>query len=128
LQEHQQELEKLGVEVAVVTFDSEEVARQYVANNHLHWPLLLDIDRAIYRQFGMGSAGWWTLLKPSTLWKYFLLWRKGAKPQKVGSDVHQLGGDVLIDPDGVLRVNHVSEEPHDRPSVESLLAMMRGDA
>ena len=36
-------------------------------------------------------------MKPSTLWKYIALWLQGAKPQKVGSDVHQLGGDVLIE-------------------------------
>ncbi len=122
---HQVELEKLGGEVCVVTFDSLECARDYSERNQLNWPLLVDTERTVYRQFGIGSANWWTLMKPSSLWKYFVLWRKGAKAQKVGSDVHQLGGDVLIDSDGVLRLNYVSVEPHDRPEIEDLLGLMR---
>jgi peroxiredoxin len=124
LQDHQSELESLGVKVCVITFDSAESAAAYVDANQLEWPLVIDAERVLYREFGMRRAGWWTLLKPSTLWKYFLLWRKGVKPQKVGSDVHQLGGDVLIDPEGAVKLVHVSKEPHDRPSVESIIALV----
>ena len=40
-------------------------------------------------------------------------------------DVYQLGGDVLIDPEGTIRLHHVSRIPIDRPSVESLLEVVR---
>jgi alkyl hydroperoxide reductase subunit AhpC len=127
LQQHQSELERLGVRVSVVTFDDEPTARAYVEENQLGWPLLIDAQRELYTQFGMGRASWWTLIKPSTIWSYLVLWRNGVKPQKVGSDMHQLGGDVLIDPNGMLRLNHVSTEPHDRPSIDSLLNLIRGE-
>ena len=119
-------MEELGVKVYVVTFDSQEIARAYAQRNQLDWPLVVDTERMLYREFGMGRASWWTLLKPPTIWKYFTLWLRGAKPQKVGSDVHQLGGDVLVDPDGEVRLVHVSRGPHDRPGVGSLLAIVRG--
>jgi len=125
LQPHQSELDVLGVKVLIVTFDDLETAQHYVATNHLGWPLLLDSDRSVYHQFGMGRASWWTLLKPGSIWNYFKLWLKGARPQKVGSDVQQLGGDVLIDPHGNVRLLHVSTSPHDRPSVDSLLKIIR---
>ena len=124
LQQHQSELDRSGVEVCIVTFDSPEIAVAYVEQNQLQWPLLIDADRTLYRSFGMGSANWWTLLKPSTIWKYLVLWLTGTKPQKVGGDVHQLGGDVLIDPEGVVRLIHVSQEPHDRPSIDVLLRLV----
>lgn len=125
LQQHQSELQELGVKVFVVTFDEPEIARDYIQNNHLEWPLLLDTDRSVYNQFGMGRASWWTLLKPASIWKYLKLWLAGAKPQQAGSDMHQLGGDVLIDPAGAVRLLHLSKEPHDRPSVTSLLELIR---
>jgi len=127
LQQHQEELEKLGARIYIVTFDSEEVAKAYVERNELQWPLLIDEGRVMYSEYGIGKASWWTILNPLTLWKYVVLTIKGVKPQKMGSDVKQLGGDVLIDPEGVVRMQHVSEGPHDRPNVDSILALMRGD-
>ena len=108
----------------MVTFDNAESAAAYVEENRLEWPLLIDEERVLYRHFGMGRANWWTLLKPTTIWKYFLLWRRGVKAQKIGSDVHQLGGDVLIDPEGAVQLVHVSKEPHDRPSIESIIMLV----
>ena len=112
--------------VFLVTFDSPERAKKYVDANRPPWPVLIDADREVYGALGMGRASWWTLLKPSTLWKYFRMWRLGTKPQEVGIDVRQLGGDLLIDPDGRTRLVHVSEGPHDRPSPARLLAVVQG--
>ena len=126
LQQRKAELEELGVKVYIVTFDDNSLARRYVEENAPDWPLLLDPGRTVYRRFGMGRANWWTLAKPSTLWKYFVMWCKGTKPQKVGSDVHQLGGDVLVDPEGVLRLDYVSKEPHDRPDIDTIIEIVRG--
>ncbi len=124
LQQRREEFARLGIEIYVVTFDEVERAREYVEKNRLGWPLLLDPVRAVYQGFGMGRANWWTLMGPSSMWKYIVMWLKGGKPQKVGSDVHQLGGDVLIDPAGVLRLNYVSKTPHDRPSIQSLIDLV----
>ena len=125
LQRHRQTWQQLGVEIYIVTFDDTELARAYAEKNAPDWPLLIDPDREVYSAFGMGRAGWWTLLKPSSLWKYFTMWLRGARPQKVGSDIHQLGGDVLIDPGGILRLDYVSQTPHDRPAVEDLIEFVK---
>jgi len=34
----------------------------------------------------------------------------------------QQGGNVLIDPNGIVRVHHVGRGPADRPSVDRLIA------
>ena len=41
-------------------------------------------------------------------------------------DVRQLGGDVLIDPQGVIRLHHVGRGPADRPAVARLLNVIDG--
>ena len=40
-------------------------------------------------------------------------------------DVYQLGGDVLIDSSGSIRLHHVTRIPVDRPEVESILEIVR---
>ena len=47
---------------------------------------------------------------------------RGVQPGKPGEDWRQMGGDVLIDPSGIVRLHFVSSDPHDRPSLEEIFA------
>jgi hypothetical protein len=63
---------------------------------------------------------------PAHLWPaYIKLLLRGRKLHLPSADIHQLGGDVLIDPAGIVRWRHVSSDPADRPSVESILEIVR---
>ncbi len=53
---------------------------------------------------------------------------QGRRLHRSDGDVNQLGGDVLIDPTGIVRLHHVGSGPADRPSVSSLLELVRSDA
>ena len=44
------------------------------------------------------------------------------KDQK--ADIMQRGGDVLIDPNGIVRMHHVGKGPADRPGVEMILKIV----
>jgi hypothetical protein len=50
---------------------------------------------------------------------------RGRKVRRPSGDVYQLGGDVLIDPSGIVRLHHVGSGPADRPTVHSLLQAVR---
>jgi len=41
--------------------------------------------------------------------------------RKSEGDISQRGGDVLIDPDGIVSLHHIGVGPSDRPAVESIL-------
>jgi hypothetical protein len=45
--------------------------------------------------------------------------------QNSNGDVVQLGGDILIDPGGYVRLHHVGKSPADRPTVKSILGVVR---
>lgn len=63
----------------------------------------------------------WDIFGPVSIWFYArLLWR-GRRLQKPGSDVHQLGGDALVDPEGTVRFHHAGIGPADRPFVSTIL-------
>ncbi|HIE68752.1 MAG TPA: hypothetical protein EYP98_00560, partial [Planctomycetes bacterium] len=111
------------------TFDTDFMAKSYVQQTNLPWPLLIDSNRSVYESYGMGRGSWWSIYNPVSIWGYLkLIIFRRTGIHKPGSDYRQMGGDVLIDPQGLVRVCHASESPHDRPSVENLLAAAAAEA
>ena len=125
MRQHEKELDELDLGVKVVSFDADALALAYVRESELPWPLLLDVDKRLYREYGMTRGSWWRIYGPVSIWNYLKLFMQGKKPGKPGEDWRQLGGDVLIDPQGTVRILYVSTSPHDRPSVNSILNFVR---
>jgi len=124
LRDHETEFARRRIKVAIVTFESDYFARSYAAESGLDWPLLIDANRDLYRSYDMLSATFWDVWGPSTWWVYGKELLKGQKLHKAEGDVMQRGGDVLIDPDGIVRLHHIGEGPADRPAVETILALV----
>jgi len=115
-------LNELVVRVKAITFDADFMALAYIKEIDLPWPLLSDPEQKLYAAYDMTRGGWWAIYGLPSVWKYIKLMLGGRMPGKPGKDWRQLGGDVLIDPSGVVQIHHISTGPHDRPSVDSLLA------
>lgn len=128
LRRFQKEFEALNVSVAVVTFDDQSFAEAYVKDTGLGWPLLLDRERTLYDAYGMLQASTWDLYRPSSIWQYLKLLARGRPLRRPGRDVNQLGGDVLVDPEGVVRMHFIGSGPADRPPVDSILHHVRAAA
>lgn len=109
----------------MVTFENDYFARAYVEETALSWPLLIDTTRDVYRNYGMLSASFWDVWGPKTWWAYLKELVKGRRLQKSEGDIFQRGGDVLIDPHGIVRLHHVGTGPADRPAVDGLLHMVK---
>lgn len=105
----------------VVTFEHDFLARGYVQDTSLAWPLLVDDARETYRSYGMLSASFWDIWGPKTWWVYLREILKGAKLRKSEGDLSQRGGDVLVDPTGIVALHHVGAGPADRPAVGTIL-------
>ena len=105
----------------IVTFEDDAFARGYAGETSLAWPLLLDDTRETYRGYGMLTASFWDLWGPKSFWAYAKELGRGAKLRTPHGDVSQRGGDVLIDPSGIVSLHHVGAGPADRPPVETIL-------
>lgn len=125
MRQREDELNELGVKVVIVTFENDAMAQAYREQTQLEWPILIDAARDVYSAYGMERGGWWDILGPSAWWAYAKLLWNGRKLEKSGSDIRQLGGDVLVDPQGIVRLHYVGRGPADRPPVEDLLAVVR---
>ena len=122
MRQAEDELERLGVQLLVVTFEDAAAARAYMAETGLRWPLLVDTERRLYHAYEMRKARLRHLFGPAAVRAY---WREallGRFPRLPRADTRQQGGNVLIDPAGLVRFHHVGSGPADRPTVDKLLA------
>lgn len=110
----------------MVTFEAAPLARAYVEETKLQWPVLIDESRDVYRAYGMLAGKIRDVWGPRTWWAYLKELAAGRLPKASRSDTLQLGGDVLIDPSGIVRLHHVGTGPADRPSVATLLRVRAG--
>jgi len=126
LRERESKFEEWGLQVAVVTFAHDFLARAYVEDTGLTWPLLVDTDRQVYNSYGMLTASFWDIWGPSTWLVYGRELLKGRKLKKSEDDIYQRGGDVLIDPQGIVRLHHVGAGPADRPEAGRIFDIITG--
>ena len=125
LRDKRKQLDELGIVVRIISFDVDVMARLYVESMNVDWPLLIDESKQLYRDYGMDEASWWTLINPWSIAKYVWTILQGNSVGKPGANVKQLGGDVLVDPQGIVRLHHISNTPHDRPDLQEILALVR---
>jgi len=111
--------------VAVVTFSAPERVAAYQRDDLAPLTVLVDADRAAYRAFGMTRGSVRRVWGPKVWRAYARLLRRGRRLRRPTEDILQLGGDVVIGPDGTVTYQFRSEDPDDRPAVEELLAAVR---
>ena len=122
MQQAREELDRLEVQTLVVTFEGPDEAREYLDETGLIWPLLVDTDRQLYRAYDMHKAKLRHLWGFATMRAYGREALQGRLPRLPRADTVQQGGNVLIDPAGVVRFHHVGSGPADRPTVERVVA------
>ena len=111
-------------EVSIVVVSFAETAKLVQYQDHHDWPftLLADPGRHAYQAFALKRLSWFSVFSPSTLRMYFKLLRKGQERRYYGKDdIHQAGGDFLIDREGNILFAHRGQDPADRPPPEKLL-------
>lgn len=118
-------MRELRIRVCIVTFEGEAAARAYAAETGTPWPVLADPDRRLYEAYGLGRLSWRQLAQPSAIALYLGEILNGHLPRRPEADPHQAGGDVLIDPAGIVRLVHAGRGSADRPTVQRLLDAQR---
>ncbi len=124
MRQQEDELNKLNVSVLVVTFGSSPLARAWLEETRVSFPVLLDEERQVYRAYGL-ERSWLRSWNLRTTWRYVQLIRAGRRWRGVQGDSTQLGGDFIVDSAGIVRLAYRSHDPTDRPPVSALLAHLQ---
>jgi len=107
-----------------VTFAEPALLRAFERELDLDGVTLLgDPARATYAAFGFDRASWARVWLDPRVWtRYAGLIARGRRPRAPEQDTLQLGGDVLLDPEGRVVWIYRSAGPEDRPSLAELRA------
>ncbi len=86
--------------------------------------VLIDRERTVYNAYGLEHSRLRSH-HPRVVWMYIKRWfQRGQFYDSHGDDTSQLGGDFIVDRNGILRVVHPSHDPTDRPTVEKLIEVL----
>ncbi|MBW6466663.1 MAG: redoxin domain-containing protein [Brevefilum sp.] len=122
----QDEFNQANTQVIIVTFGSLPAIQQWMKETCVTFEVLFDPERAVYKAYGL-ERSWLRAWHPRVLWVYIKRWFKGGTfYDSRGDDTSQLGGDFIIDNQGLLKFVYPSHDPTDRPAVDELLAVVNG--
>lgn len=107
--------------VAAVTFGSARAAADYHEWLGAPFPVLRDRHREAYRRLGFDRGATRAIYRWATLRRYLTLLLRGRRLRKPTEDTHQLGGDVVIGPDGRITYLRRQVAPDDRPDIDELI-------
>lgn len=123
LRQYSAELKALQAQVVVISFGSTFGAQAWLDEVEARFTILLDPSRAAYTAYGLeySLARSWSI----KVWlEYARLMLSGRKWRGIQGDSGQLGGDFVVDSNGVIRFAHRSDDPTDRPSISQLLVAL----
>jgi len=121
--QHLPEFEALSTQIVVISFSRPDQARLWIDETNAPFTLLLDPEREAYRAYGLEYAllrSW----EPNVWLRYAQLILKGRKWRGIQDDSGQLGGDVIVDSNGQIRLLYRSHDPTDRPDIRTLLTAL----
>src|SRR3990172_4124157 len=80
-----------------------------------------DVTGEVYRAFGLGKG--MVIRSRTLLVAARLVWRAKRLYRPIG-DIMQVGGDFIVDGNGIIRYAHSSEDPTDRPDFIELMRLI----
>jgi hypothetical protein len=122
--QYQNEFQQRNTRVIIISFGTLPAVQQWLSETCVSFTVLLDRERSIYNAYGLESS-YWRSYNPKTLWFYFKAWVSGKKiNDSHGDDTSQLGGDFIVNEEGILTLAYPSHDPTDRPLADALLAIL----
>jgi peroxiredoxin len=114
------ELKAHQTQVTLISFSTPELAKKWVAETKASFQFLLDPKREAYQAYGLEYSlgrSW----SPKVWYEYARLIAQGRKWRGIQGDSGQLGGDFIVDREGIIRMSYRSHDPTDRPAVSQIL-------
>ena len=116
--------EKLGAQVVVVGHSSLRYAKAFVQETQIDLPVYVDEKRVAYKALGF-KRPLLAFLTPKVLKRAAEARKEGFTQPGVHGDAFQLGGVVLLMPDGSTPYTYVSQFAGDHPPIEDLKAAVQ---
>ncbi|MBN1665909.1 MAG: AhpC/TSA family protein [Anaerolineales bacterium] len=121
----QDEFTELNARVFIVSFGTLPAVQAWLKDTCVDFSVLLDRERSVYSAYGL-ERSFWRSRNLKTLWLYARKHLAGqALHSSHGDDTSQLGGDFIVDKNGLMQYVYPSHDPTDRPPVDDLLLVLK---
>ncbi len=120
LHQRHQELSTYGVQILLICFGPKYWAQVWREQMNVPFPLLLDLERDVYQDYGLKQSFWGSFGLRAT-WYYL----RHFKLPNIKGNPTQLGGDFIVDGAGRLCYEHRSRDAADRPTVHELITVLK---
>ena len=124
LRQQYKKIQYVGGDVVVVSFSDAAGVKKMIESHKLPFVFLLDPEKEIYQRYGMIYKESGSLITWRTIVAYLKLRFKGYPKQQKGKDVRQMGGDVIVDRQGIIRAVHRSQYPEDWLDATEMLMLL----
>jgi peroxiredoxin len=117
------EFEALHTRVTVISFGTPALAQNWIEQTRSSFQFLIDPEKKAYRAYGLESS----LLRswsPKIWFAYTRLMLQGWKWRGIQGDSRQLGGDFIVDQQGIIRMAYRSHDPTERPKIEEIIQVL----
>jgi AhpC/TSA antioxidant enzyme len=120
------EFEQAGANLVLIGQATPRHAAHFRRRQGIQLPVLADKERVSYEAAGAKSAGLLDLYHPKVVFKGTIT---GARERTIQGrtigDANQLGGALVITPQGQVTWSHMSKDAGDNASPEDILAAVR---
>jgi hypothetical protein len=121
-----EELEATGARIVLIGQATPRQAAHFRRRQGLHLPVLADEKRASYKAAGTKKANGKELLGPRLIARGALATVRTRQLQtRTVGDAAQLGGALVVIPDGSVTWSHMSEDASDNPRPDEILAALQ---
>ena len=123
MHQHIDTLESLHCKVVLISFGNSKEESHWIVETGVPFGILLDPERVAYQANGLDRS----LIRswgPKVWYKYAQLLLSGRSWRGIQGDSAQLGGDFIVDRNGIIHLAYRSHDPTDRPSVRRVLEIL----
>ena len=121
---HSAQFQQLQTQVVTISFVGEPFVSAWLEETQSPFQMFVDEPRRLYEAYGLGRSVWrsWGV---RNLWYYARAMANGRELYGKRGDPNQLGGNFIVDKEGIIRYAHPSRDPTDRPEVSRLMRVVR---
>ena len=119
------EVQRAGGEVVAVGTGNPSMARAFVEDYRIPYPVLIDADAQAAKAATIGRMSFLGMFTPASYPGTIRAWRAGHRIGTSGSRVTQLAASFVVGPGSTLYFEHRNKHGADHPPLEDVLAALR---
>ena len=119
------EIAALGAEIVVIGTGNPRLARAFVEDERIPFPVLVDDDAEAARAASIRRVNFLELFHPASFAGTARAWREGHRVGRPGRRTNQLGATFVVGPGSRVRYEHRDAHPADHAPLDEIFDVLK---